>query len=396
MSVATCPACEADDLETFHRAAEVPTNSCLLLDDAAEARQFPRGVLDLSLCRRCGFITNSAFDPRRAEYSDRYEETQGFSARFVDFGRDLAKRWVERHDLHDKHVLEIGCGKGEFLVWMMEAGAGSGTGIDPGVDPARLEGDAADRVDWVADFYDERYADLAADAIVCRHTLEHIHPVREFLTMVRDNIGDRPDTVVLFELPDVVRVLEEVAFWDTYYEHCSYFSAGSLARLFRRCGFEVTDLARAYDDQYLLIEARPSTPQAAAAGRVFELEDDLERLRRGVASFRDGFTETVHRWDAEFEEVAARGGAAVIWGGGSKGVAFLISLAMDGQVIGAVDINPHKHGRYIAGTGHRVLAPSELPALAPELVVAMNPVYLEEIRRDLDALGLADTRLTAV
>jgi hypothetical protein len=28
--------------------------------------------------------------------------------------------------------------------------------------------------------------------------------------------------------------LKEVAFWDIYYEHCSYFSPGSLAATFRR------------------------------------------------------------------------------------------------------------------------------------------------------------------
>ena len=44
--------------------------------------------------------------------------------------------------------------------------------------------------------------------------------------MVRRAIGDRLDTVVLFELPDVERVLREVAFWDVYYEHCSYFTLG--------------------------------------------------------------------------------------------------------------------------------------------------------------------------
>lgn len=396
MTVSACPACGSGDLEGFHRADDVPTNSCLLLEDAEEARTFPRGHLDLALCHACGFITNRAFDPGKAEYSGRYEETQGFSARFVDFGRELAKTWVDRHDLHGKHVLEIGCGKGEFLVWMMEAGAGTGVGIDPGVDPDRLHGEAADRIEWITDFYDDRHAHLQADAIVCRHTLEHIHPVGEFLSMIRRNIGDATDTVVLFELPDVARVLEEVAFWDTYYEHCSYFSAGSLARLFRRCGFEVTDLALAYDDQYLLIEARPSDAVAEEPASTFPLEDDLDRLRAGIATFRDGFARMIEQWSREFADVRDRGRTAVIWGGGSKGVAFLVSLALGDEVAGAVDINPHKQGRHIAGTGHRVLSPDELVELAPELVVAMNPVYLDEIRADLDARGLSDTRLVAV
>jgi len=41
--------------------------------------------------------------------------------------------------------------------------------------------------------------------------------------------GPPADALVLFEIPDVRRVLEEGAFWDIYYEHCSYFTLGSLA-----------------------------------------------------------------------------------------------------------------------------------------------------------------------
>lgn len=391
---ARCPACAASDLRGFHTAAGVPTNSCLLLGDASEARAFPTGRLDLAYCAACGFITNRAFDTRLAEYSGRYEETQGFSPRFVDFGRDLAKSWIERYDLHGRHVLEVGCGKGEFLVWLVEAGAGSGTGVDPGVHPERLEGAAADQIEWVADFYDERWAGFEADALVCRHTLEHIYPVGDWLRMIRDNLGERSDTVVLFELPDVTRVLEEVAFWDVYYEHCAYFSAGSLARLFRRCGFEVLDVSLAFDDQYLLLEARPASRSASA--EPLPIEDDLDRLALGVTTFQEGVTATLTRWRRELRAVASGGGRVVLWGGGSKAVAFLTGLDVGGDVAGAVDINPHKQGRFIAGSGHQVLAPGELRGLRPELVVAMNPVYLDEIRRSLDNLGLGETRLVAL
>ena len=83
------------------------------------------------------------------------------------------------------------------------------------------------------DFYGPRYSHLQADYVCCRHTLEHIGPVRDFVSLVRETIGDRRHVNVFFELPDMERVLEHGVFWDIYYEHCTYFTRGSLARLFR-------------------------------------------------------------------------------------------------------------------------------------------------------------------
>jgi hypothetical protein len=53
-----------------------------------------------------------------------------------------------------------------------------------------------------------------------------------------------------------------------------------------------------------------------------------------------------------------------------------------------VDVNPYKHGKYIAGTGHEVVAPRFLEAYRPDAVIAMNPIYCDEIRRDLEDMGL--------
>jgi SAM-dependent methyltransferase len=327
-------------------------------------------------------------------YSPEYEETQGFSELFRDYYEELAADWVKRHDLVRKRVVEIGCGKGEFLVALARVGISEGVGIDPGVDPQRIEAlDGAD-LRWVSGFFPADFPVLDGDAVVCRHTLEHIPDVRSFLRGVRSAIGDRSNTTVLFELPDTLRVLNEAAFWDVYYEHCSYFSAGSLARLFRVAGFEVTDLARAYHDQYLLIEARPST--GGPAGATFELEDDLEALRRGVEHFASVCVDLLEHWRYEVAAVAAAGRRSVLWGAGSKGVAFLAGLGDQAvHVAAAVDINPFKQGKYMAGSGHRIIAPDELSILAPELVVAMNPVYEGEIQAEVDRLGL-QTRLVSV
>ncbi|MEZ5218788.1 MAG: class I SAM-dependent methyltransferase, partial [Ilumatobacteraceae bacterium] len=169
-----CPACGEDQLTVFFEEDSVPTNSCLLMDDRDSAAGFPRGRLAVAFCDACGFVTNTAFEQGRAEYSQRYEETQGFSGKFMAFAKELAERWVKDYDLTNRTVLEIGCGKGEFLIEMKKAGAGHCIGIDPGVHPERIDDPDAQGIEWIIDFYDERYSHLDADVIICRHTLEHI------------------------------------------------------------------------------------------------------------------------------------------------------------------------------------------------------------------------------
>ena len=388
-----CPSCGSTAIDVFHEQDGVPVHSCRLVETLDEALAFPRGRLRLGLCNDCGFISNLAFDPSLQDYGVAYEETQGFSPRFNEFARALALRWIERYGVRGRTVLEIGCGKGEFLSLMCELGPNDGIGIDPAFVPERASGPAASRIRFIADLYDERYAHLEADVIVCRHTIEHIAPVAEFLRLVRRTIGDRHETLVLFDLPDVVRVLREGAFWDVYYEHCSYFSPGSLARLFRRTGFRVLALERDYDDQYLVLEALPDADDGSSP---LPIEDQPDELAALVASFRTQFEATTRGWRRVLRAARADGDRVAVWGAGSKAVAFLTTLAADDEVAYAVDVNPYKRAKYLAGTGHLVRGPDDLLEEPPDLVVAMNAIYLPEIRATLDARGLSNTRLIGV
>lgn len=385
----TCPACDGNRTELFHEQEGVPVHSCLLVENATSARNFPRGRLSITLCRDCGFMFNADYNAADSHYSSAYEETQGFSPHFQEFLAGLADRWVGRYGLAGSRVVEIGCGKGEFLVELARHGVAEAIGIDPGLHPDRIPEDVRDRIRPITGFFPADMDHLDADAVVCRHTLEHIGPVADFMHEVRRAIGDRQDTVVLFELPDTLRVLREAAFWDLYYEHCSYFTLGSLGRLFRRTGFEVLDLSTTYDDQYLLVEARCASSEAAEP---HPLERDLASVVEAVAGFRIMEAETVTGWSERIAKVAAHGGRTALWGSGSKAVAFLAALGEEADSVGAVvDINPHKHGKFMAGTGHRIESPSYLTTFDPELVIAMNPVYVEEIQRDLDELDVATT-----
>lgn len=390
-----CPSCGASGTRIFHSEPSVPVNSCLLLSSASEAMDFPRGAIRLGHCPSCGFISNTAFDVSNVTYADSYEETQGFSPRFRAFAHDLARRLIESYDLHGKTILEIGCGKGEFLTLLCELGDNRGVGIDPSYIDQRNTSPARDRMTFITDFYSEAYAEqtAAADFVVCRHTLEHIHPVGQFVRTVRRSIGDRT-IPVFFEVPDVGRVLREFAFWDIYYEHCSYFTPGSLARLFRAEGFDISSLSLDFDDQYVLLEAEPRVASAPMAERPAG-EDDLATIAQAVETFERDYASRLAGWRRDLERATANGRRAVIWGSGSKGVSYLTTLAVRDEIEFAVDINPYKQGMFMAGTGQLIVAPEFLKEYQPDVVIVMNPIYVDEIRRDLDAMDI-DADLVAV
>ncbi|HVD16434.1 MAG TPA: class I SAM-dependent methyltransferase [Actinomycetota bacterium] len=389
-----CLSCGSTDVEVFHQEAGVPVNSCLLLASEAEARAFPRGAIRLGFCHACGFIGNTAFDQALAEYSTRYEETQGFSPRFQRFADDLAHRLVDRFDLRDRDILEIGCGKGEFLLRVCELGGNRGIGVDPSVVLERVRGPAADRVSFIADLYRKQHADLPADFVICRHTLEHISDVAGFMELLRANLAGRQATTVFFELPDVLRVLREVAFWDIYYEHCSYFTVGSLVRLFERSGFAVLDASLDYDDQYILLEARTDEGYGGRSASPPGV-DQVEDVAVAVREFRRRHQAQLAAWDARLADLFASGRRAVVWGAGSKGVAFLCALPAAERIEVAVDINPYKHGMFMAATGQRIVPPEFLAEYRPDVVIVMNPIYRDEIRAELDRLRV-DADVVAV
>ena len=280
----TCKSCFSKNVTIFHRLEDLPVNSCLLFDRQDEARSYPRGELELGFCRDCGFIGNLRFSSQLARYTEGYEEQQSFSPRFNAFAKSLATKLIDRHDLHNKTIVEIGCGKGDFLVMLCDLGKNQGIGIDPTYVPGRHDEAISEKCPFIRDFYSEKYSNYTGDMVCSRHALEHIPDTGTFMETVRRAIGNKTNTLVFFELPDVERVLHECAFWDIYYEHCSYFTLGSLARLFRRVGFEVNDLAKDFDGQYLLLEAKPATNGHRSAP--LKEEESVEELSKAVAKFQ--------------------------------------------------------------------------------------------------------------
>src|SRR6266487_2724148 len=384
-SDAPCPVCATTGILAFIDIGQVPVHCNLLWTTRDEAVHAPHGEIRLGFCSNCGYIFNLAFDPALMEYNQNYENSLHYSALFQSYANSLAAHLVDRYDLHHKDIIEIGCGQGEFLKLLCELGDNGGVGFDPSYIADPTAEMRVDRMMFVQDVYSERYASYQADLICCRQVLEHIQAPRDFVVNVRRTIGERRDTAVFFEVPNMLHTLRELAIWDIIYAHCSYFSADSLAYLFSTCGFDVRSLTEAYGGQFLAIEALPRRNEVRAAAWP---RDEYEQLAGDVAAFANKYRQRIAHWRCVLDHYARSGRRVVIWGAGAKGVTFLNTLNLRDQIEYAVDVNPRKHGMFIAGTGQQIVPPEVLRDYQPDVVIVMNSLYEHEIQQIAKNLGI--------
>jgi SAM-dependent methyltransferase len=378
-----CPVCSAPSNNPFLVREPVPVHQNLVVRDTETARALNRGTLALHACEACGFVFNAAFDPGLLSYGQAYDNTQSCSPAFQEYVEQLAAHIAHRRGRTGGRVVEIGCGKGEFLRALARCDpAIEAVGFDPSY--VGVPAEAGGRVRFERRFYDGTCRDLKADVVVCRHVIEHVPDPVALLRVVHETVSSTSATV-FFETPCVEWILSNTVIWDVFYEHCSYFAAGSLRFAFERAGFSVGAVRHTFGGQYLWLEAEPgepATPPHRDAG-------SIPMLARRFAEFETSHVEALRRRLG----LLADDGPLALWGAAAKGATLANLVDPDRRLIACiVDVNPNKRGRYLPGTGHPIIAPEDLRAWNIRTALMTNPNYLEENARLLEHASL-DVRL---
>jgi len=383
---AACPACAGRELETFFEVPELPVSSIVLWPSRETALACPKGRIELAFCQRCGAISNLAFDSTRLTYDPAYDNSLHFSPTFQRYAEGVARDLVDRYNLRGKDIIDVGCGNGEFLALLCALGDNRGVGFDPSFIPGRSNLAAGKGISIIPDYYSGKYADHAADLVICRHVLEHISRPQELLRNVRAALTAKPDAIIFFELPNASFVFSNKGIWDIIYEHCFYYSSNALSALFVNCGFDVLNVSETFQGQYLCLEARLASRQMdvpANAG------PEPGSMREYIARFADEYRSWRTYWKESLARFAEQGKRIMLWGAGAKGAIFLNTFRESAGLDYIVDINPNKWGSHIPGTGQEIVSPEFLKEYRPDVLLIVNSNYQEEISRQVSALGLA-------
>jgi len=381
-----CPGCKHLQSIIFFKLESVPVFCNVLWKNRNEALAAPRGMIHLAYCYECGLIYNAVFDPQLMKYSSDYENSLHFSPYFQKYATNTANRLIRRYQLVNKDIIEIGCGQGDFLNLLCRLGRNRGIGFDPGYTKNTNRYLRNPDVRIFSEVYSGAHKSFPVDFLCCRHVLEHIGQPLDFLRSIRRVIGSRYDCVVYFEVPNTYYTTRDMGVWDIIYEHCCYFTSQSLTKLFVRSGFEPIEVAEYYEGQFLAIEARPNCSEAAPA---VEVEPLVKNINGMIRNFYDAYRKKLDLWQCRLSRLKKEKKRVVLWGAGSKGTTFLNTLDISHKWIEyIVDLNPHKHGHFIAGTGQQVVAPDFLKEYKAQIVIIMNPIYHLEIKQMIRGLGI--------
>lgn len=331
----------------FYRQSQFPVLQNRVYSSVEEARNCPKGDIEIVQDLSTGLVCNAAFNPSLMVYDAAYNNEQGGSSVFQSHLNDVASR-IEVQ-MGKERLVEVGCGKGAFLELLLKRGCDV-TGFDPTYD--------GDNPRVIKQYFEPGIIKMPACGLILRHVLEHIPNPVDFLLQLRQANGGKG--LIYIEVPCFDWIMRRRTWFDIFYEHVNYFRISDFHRMFGR----IIDIGRCFGEQYLYVIADLATVH-------------MPKFDQGNAlDFPNDFLLGLNNSSREGQSVG-------VWGGASKGVIFSLlreRLAMPVDVV--IDVNVAKNGKYLPGTGLKIHSPDEaLQKLAPgSPIYVMNSNYLEEIK----------------
>lgn len=331
-----CSSCGTATFRSFLEFGMQPRTGIYLAERGAA--RAPRTRLDLEYCENCGFIRQIEKADDEIDYA---EVERGTAQQLPHYASELIDRLRAQGISNSSFVIEVGCNEGSFLEVLRDSGFVNLVGIEPSLSLSQASAGKGFRVEPVPLTIDmagtlvEKYG--LADAVVCRHTLEHVPEPAELIAAICKIV--KPGGICLIEVPDTDWIIKYLYIHEVWDEHVSYFRPSSLHRMLKRQGLNVIqlDTVRFRDTRNLVCFAVRGPTDDEVGG----VQDDTNLADIADCATRwAGLVEKLHR---EIE-IAPRPLIAI--GASHIQLNFLSFAKLQDQVTLLIDDDPRKTNRF--------------------------------------------------
>jgi 2-polyprenyl-3-methyl-5-hydroxy-6-metoxy-1,4-benzoquinol methylase len=322
----------------------------------AESLESDKGVdLEVCQCSGCGLVQLSN-DP--VPYYKEVIRAAAISEEMTNFRRKQFGSFVQKYSLKGKKVIEIGCGRGEYLSIMQQSGV-EAYGLEQAEESVMQCVKSGLKVSkgFIQSSAD-RLNDAPFDAFFILNFLEHLPEPNSTLRGMYNNLTD--DAIGLVEVPNFDMILRNKLFSEFIGDHLFYFTKETLSATLRQNGFEIIECNEVWYDYIIsaVVKKRKKIDISHFYGYQAQLKSEIEEYVRRYGD----------------KKVA-------IWGAGHQALAVISLINLADKIKYVVDSAAFKQGKYTPATHIPIVSPDALDSYPVDAVIVMAASYSDEVAR---------------
>jgi len=320
----------------------------------------PDCTVDLKIyqCASCGLVQHNSAP---VHYYRDVIRAIAVSPEMAKFRLEQLSYWIKKHDLSHKQIVEVGCGKGEYLDLLSKAGCSKVSGIENSIlNVTHCRNAGFDvRVGYLDSSEINPWPNIF-DAFVSFNFMEHWPNLKGSLSALHQMLKE--GAVGLIEVPNFDFIIQNGLYSEFTVDHIFYFDRQTLRTILEMMGFEVVSINNIWYDYILSAEIKKRRP--------FE-----------VHNFASCQTEIINRLNIFINQFEPKD--VVVWGAGHQALAVLVLAGLAGRISHLVDSARNKQNKYTPGTRILIKDPVTLLHDKPKAIVIMAAAYSDEIKKTI-------------
>ncbi len=311
--------------------------------------------LEICQCSGCGLVQLSN-DP--VPYYREVIRASAFSEEMRLFRLRQFAEFIEKYSLQGKKIVEVGCGRGEYLNLMSRAGADV-YGVEYSVAAVKACLDSGLQVEQT--FIDNRNVKLnnaPFDAFFIMSYLEHLPDINAALGGASNNLSE--DGLGLVEVPNFDMILRNKLFSEFITDHLYYFTKATLVSTLQRNGFDVIECNEIWHDY--IISAVVRKRKKLDISHFYECQQQITaQITEYIKQFGNGIV--------------------AVWGAGHQALAIIAMANLQNKIKYVIDSAPFKQGKFTPATHLPIVAPDHIDENPPDAIIVIAAAYSDEVAK---------------
>jgi len=284
-----------------------------------------------------------------------------FSEEMAVFRLQQLGSWISANNIQDKRILEVGCGKGEFLDLLSKAGSRFVFGIEHSL--SNLEAASAKKFQVNRGYLEKNFKNpwpFKFEAFAIFSFLEHWPDLNTSLRQL--NLLLTEDAVGLIEVPNFEFIFDKKLYSEFTTDHIFYFNRVTLVRVLEINGFDVQSVDSIWHDYILSAKIKKRKPIDVSG-----FSQHQKKIVNEIHDFLNPFAPS----------------DVVVWGAGHQSLAVMSLAQLKARISHVIDSADFKQNKYIPGTHLLIKSPKSLSNDNPKAVLIMAAAYSDEVANQM-------------